>query len=264
MATRDYTLVFQRLRSTFHRKYELLPLSTEPTLNDGITASIEELDQLIKKLGVLHAEHHKIFNIDLQKNKELEIESLSSSVNSKINELLKSIKSLSNNSIVDKNTQKALFLKLSDKLTFYRKIQNLYIDEIKKQQLSTFMPNLHSNESDHELLHDSQDTQADLSIIMESENMTNERILQINRLSKSIEELANLFRDLNTLILEQGTMLDRIDYNIESAVNSSTQAKTELVTAETYQKSSRPTWCIISLLALILIMVIIIIIKASS
>ena len=39
--------------------------------------------------------------------------------------------------------------------------------------------------------------------------------LLLQRIAKSVEDLAVLFRELNTLIVEQGTMLDRIDHNIE-------------------------------------------------
>ena len=40
---------------------------------------------------------------------------------------------------------------------------------------------------------------------------------EIQSLSKSIQDLAVLFKDLNELVVEQGTILDRIDFNIESA-----------------------------------------------
>lgn len=48
-----------------------------------------------------------------------------------------------------------------------------------------------------------------------SEHNIDQREKEINQIAKSIHQLAEIFRDLQTLVLDQGTVLDRIDYNIE-------------------------------------------------
>ena len=42
----------------------------------------------------------------------------------------------------------------------------------------------------------------------------NERDEEIVRIAKSIEELAAIFKELAVLVIDQGTILDRIDYNM--------------------------------------------------
>lgn len=42
------------------------------------------------------------------------------------------------------------------------------------------------------------------------------RTNEITNIAKSIAELADLFRDLGDLVVEQGTMMDSIEYNIET------------------------------------------------
>ena len=42
-----------------------------------------------------------------------------------------------------------------------------------------------------------------------------QREREINDIAKGIIELADIFKDLQTMVIDQGTMLDRIDYNIE-------------------------------------------------
>jgi hypothetical protein len=42
-----------------------------------------------------------------------------------------------------------------------------------------------------------------------------ERDAEIIKIAQSITELSVLFRELSVLVIEQGTVLDRIDYNVE-------------------------------------------------
>lgn len=61
------------------------------------------------------------------------------------------------------------------------------------------------------------------------EDLARERDEDINKLVDNINKLNQLFKDMNQLVIEQGTIVDRIDYNIEKALDSTTRAKKELV-----------------------------------
>ena len=56
-----------------------------------------------------------------------------------------------------------------------------------------------------------------------------QREREINEIAKGIIELADIFKDLQMMIIDQGTMLDRIDYNIENTVVNVKEAEKELV-----------------------------------
>ena len=62
---------------------------------------------------------------------------------------------------------------------------------------------------------------------------------EIHELTSSIKDLAVLFKELSTLVIEQGTIIDRIDYNIEVALNDTVKGKKHLVGARKAQKANR-------------------------
>lgn len=68
---------------------------------------------------------------------------------------------------------------------------------------------------------------------------------------QSINQLAELFKDLAVLLSEQGTILDRIDYNIEHAWESVDKSVAELGQAEKYQKKTGYKLCMLVLLFII-------------
>jgi len=88
-----------------------------------------------------------------------------------------------------------------------------------------------------------------------AEEDVDERMREIQRIAKSVEDLAVLFKELATLVVEQGTILDRIDHNMETTVEATQKGVQELQDAEKFQKSARPIKCMLVLMVLILILV---------
>ena len=58
------------------------------------------------------------------------------------------------------------------------------------------------------------------TLMEEEDEQMKHKSKEIQRLVGSINDLAVIFKDLSTLVIEQGTILDRIDYNIEQAKDS--------------------------------------------
>lgn len=87
------------------------------------------------------------------------------------------------------------------------------------------------------------------------------RTQEIVQIAKSIQDLATLFSDLQTLVIDQGTLMDRIDYNVELISTELKGAVDELHVATSYQRSSARRQCILFLVLCIAVLVAIIVVK---
>lgn len=58
-----------------------------------------------------------------------------------------------------------------------------------------------------------------------------QRDRELTEIAKSISELADLFKDLSGLVIDQGTLLDSVEYNIEQTSVQVADAVKELDTA---------------------------------
>jgi t-SNARE complex subunit (syntaxin) len=75
---------------------------------------------------------------------------------------------------------------------------------------------------------------------------------------------SGLFKDLSLLIVEQGSILDRIDYNCEQTVHHTEQAVQQLHGANESQKKMRSKLCMLVLCVLILVAVVALIVKLTK
>merc|ERR1712190_189139 len=100
-----------------------------------------------------------------------------------------------------------------------------------------------------------------LERLEQMERNASNRTQEIVNIAKSVHELATLFQELSVLVVEQGSSLDRIDYNVEQTLDNLGKAKKEIDKANVHQKRSRTALCIIVLIMLILVAAFILIIK---
>lgn len=108
---------------------------------------------------------------------------------------------------------------------------------------------------------DSGFSHSQLQILEDTEELVETRDQEINKIAKSIEELAQIFKELAVLVIDQGTILDRIDYNMEQVVENTQEGMVHLAKAEQYQKNARATKCIVLLVLLIIIMIAVLVVK---
>ena len=91
-----------------------------------------------------------------------------------------------------------------------------------------------------------------------------QREREINDIAKGIIELADIFKDLQTMVIDQGTMLDRIDYNVERMAVDVKEAEKELVVATGYQRRSMKRKILLLLLLLVIGLFVILLIKPKK
>eukprot|EP01104_Vermistella_antarctica_P001622 TRINITY_DN116_c0_g1_i1.p2 TRINITY_DN116_c0_g1~~TRINITY_DN116_c0_g1_i1.p2 ORF type:complete len:170 (+),score=43.28 TRINITY_DN116_c0_g1_i1:490-999(+) len=119
---------------------------------------------------------------------------------------------------------------------------------------SMYSQNNSYNETDEgeSLLHPAQQ---DL-LEVEQEREFNEALIQeredgIREIEAAMNEVNEIFRDLGTLVLDQGQMIDNIESHIDTAVEKTGAGVAELRQAEKTQRSARTKMCCIALIVII-------------
>uniref|UniRef100_A0A1B0DJ19 Uncharacterized protein n=1 Tax=Phlebotomus papatasi TaxID=29031 RepID=A0A1B0DJ19_PHLPP len=95
-------------------------------------------------------------------------------------------------------------------------------------------------------------------LLFEEENtkLIESREQEVSRIVRSIVDLHDIFKDLAGMVQEQGTILDRIDYNVETTQSRVSEGLRQLQRAEMYQRKNRKMMCILILAGVTLFMLI--------
>ena len=86
---------------------------------------------------------------------------------------------------------------------------------------------------------------------------------ELGILLNSVNDLAEIFKDMQNLVMEQGSILDRIDYNIDVACSNVSEGKKSIEKADKYQKNNCFRNVIIILIVIIFIEGLLLIFKFS-
>ncbi|KAI8923284.1 t-SNARE [Entophlyctis helioformis] len=156
---------------------------------------------------------------------------------------------------LSKNIQTSLATKLQELSSSFRKTQSTYLRKLRGREAATNPTKYGAVESPDEEDLDAVFTDAQLATVINNERAISEREREINEIAKSILGLAEVFKDLNTMVIDQGTVLDRIDYNVEQTNIALEDAHKELVKASTYQSTTPAKYCIAVLLVMVVIMI---------
>lgn len=75
-------------------------------------------------------------------------------------------------------------------------------------------------------------------LLMDENKELKKRDSDLNILLTTMNNLTETFKDLQNLVMEQGSILDRIDYNIDVIAENTTKGKEHITKASEYQNKS--------------------------
>lgn len=227
-------------------------------ITSQVESQLQAITSLIGQLAPLHKKH-ALPGFDDRSAEEREIEQLTLQITKGLHRcqaLVKKFESLSRQ--LDQNDQAlvkmydnmkvAMAAKVQDTSSMFRSMQSSYLKVLRKDPKFASTGSVEQDvqlsrqalEQTQDLLQDEQDVEI------------RQREQEINKIAQGILEVADIFKDLQTMVIDQGSLVDRIDFNVETMYQSVKDADRELVKGERYQK--RTTKCkIILLLSLIII-----------
>ncbi|WFD43925.1 t-SNARE affecting a late Golgi compartment protein 2 [Malassezia psittaci] len=251
-------------------------------VSEEVDALLESMTPKLAELDRLHSKHLLPSFVD-KSDQEKQIESLTAEITTEFRRASQFIARLASQTTramrantlskheitAARNAQTALATRVQHMSSLFRRKQSLYLrrlqgmeiqDQDKKASTDPLAPSLLSSEiavqEDVELtsmLVDTQDTD-DLAAIQDRDR-------EIVQIAQSITELAQLFQDLSALVIEQGTMLDRIDYNIDTMATNMQQSTVQLSQAMQYQAGSGRRQLMLLLVLCIALLVALLIIR---
>lgn len=173
----------------------------------------------------------------------------------------------SEDSNVRKNVQRSLATDLQNLSMDLRRKQSAYLKRLQQQKEGYDGIDLEMNFNGSKSgmqddgFSDVGFSEAQMTKLKKSEHISEEREREIEQVVKSVNELAQIMKDLSVLVIDQGTIVDRIDYNIQSVATSVEEGLKQLRKAERTQKSGGMVTCATVLVIMCFVMLALLILK---
>jgi syntaxin 16 len=144
-----------------------------------------------------------------------------------------------------KNVQKHLSSRLNSLLGGFRDGQQLFMEQLKARDDKVKRFSQHGRAETHRELETEAKvaaymelgySQLEITELLQEEERQKEVSQEVQNILASMQELQDMFRDLNAMVVEQGSVLDRIDYNIQQSKQNMSKGRVELNKAREHQK----------------------------
>ncbi|KAI3707788.1 hypothetical protein L2E82_36614 [Cichorium intybus] len=241
-------------------------------VSDEIAANVQRARS---KMGELAKAHAKALMPSFGDGKEdqYKIEALTHEITDLLKKSEKKLKRLSaggtsEDSSIRKNVQRSLATDLQSLSMELRKKQSTYLKRLQQQKegpdgvdLEMNLNGKHSKRDDDDDFDDMGFNEHQMAKLKKSEAFTVEREKEIQQVVESVNELAQIMKDLSVLVIDQGTIVDRIDHNIQNVAASVDEGLKQLQKAERTQKRGGMIMCATVLVIMCFIMLVLLILK---
>ena len=262
-------------------------------IQDEVGETLKDITLKAAKLEKLHSKHvlPGFDDEHIKQQEEREIEKMTQEITrgfqdcqkaiKRIERMVKEAQQIGNITKGDEamaaNIQVALASRVQEVSATFRKKQSTYMNKLRQLggfespfgRSSTPVQNPYSDPALMESDADKSLSQSTLQQTAQKRFQGNDHVIaqreqEINEIAKGIIELSDIFRELQSMVIDQGTMLDRIDYNVERMATDVKGAEKELIVATGYQRRTLKRKILLLLLILVVGMFILLLVKPKK
>ncbi|PIK63041.1 putative syntaxin-16 isoform X3, partial [Apostichopus japonicus] len=235
--------------------------------------------KVMKELGVLHDKHLNRPTLDDNVEEEHAIEISTQEITQMFHRCQRSIRTIGNKNRgssnqetkVAKNVMSSLATQVQDLSFKFRKSQSAYLKRMqgREERSKQFFDNhlnlredsaiMTEENMEEDLIFDKGFTDTQVQAVDQNSQLIEQREREVSHIVQSISDLNEIFRDLANMVVEQGTVLDRIDYNVETTATKVEEGLHQLQKAQKYQKKNRKMLIIIILTIILIFLVILLV-----
>ncbi|KAJ6917840.1 syntaxin-43 [Populus alba x Populus x berolinensis] len=164
----------------------------------------------------------------------------------------------SEDSNIRKNVQRSLATDLQNLSMELRKKQSTYLKRLRQQKEGQDGVDLEMNLNGSRSIID--DDNLD-DMVFNEHQMAKLKRSEAFTVVESVNELAQIMKDLSVLVIDQGTIVDRIDYNIQNVATTVEEGLKQLQKAERTQKRGGMVMCATVLVIMCFIMLVLLVLK---
>ncbi|PFH60859.1 hypothetical protein XA68_10216 [Ophiocordyceps unilateralis] len=262
-------------------------------VSDEVTELLTDIVTKSQRLEKLHQKHvlPRFDDDAAKKTEEAQIEKLTQEITKGFHECHKCIQRVEHmvrdaresgtlshsEDIMARNIQISLATRVQDTSANFRKKQSAYLKKLRDMgglgsfspaersstpQLGSYLhPSLQESDADKVFSQSALQAASQQKMLHSNDAVIAQREREIEDIAQGIIELSDLFRDLQTMVIDQGTLLDRIDYNVERTNEDVKGADKELKVASGYQRRTAKRKIILLLILLVAGLFILLLIK---